>query len=109
MTNDAVLTELTGKRPRFFRPGTAHLDEVSAEFVRGLGKVPLGFTINGDGGATYPATAVTREMSRARAGDIILWHGNHPGGGTTPRFVRALAVLKDRGETFVALPRTIAG
>ena len=37
MTNDARLTELTGKRPRFFKPGTAHMDEVSAAIVRFLG------------------------------------------------------------------------
>lgn len=109
MTNDAVLTELTGKRPRLFRPGTAHLDDVSAEIVRALGEVPVGFTINGDGGATFPAATVTREVSRARAGDIVICHGNHPGGGTTPGLVRALAVMKDRGETFVTLPRAITG
>ena len=107
MTNDAVLTALTGKRPRLFRPGTAHLDEVSAEIVRTLGQVPVGFTINGDGGATFPAATVTREISRARGGDIVICHGNHPGGGTTPGLVRALAVLKDRGETFVAFPRNV--
>jgi peptidoglycan/xylan/chitin deacetylase (PgdA/CDA1 family) len=106
MTNDARLTDLTGQRARFFRPGTAHLDEVSAEIVRALGLVPVGFSINGDGGATFPAATVTREISRARAGDIVIVHGNHPSGGTTPGLVRALAALRDRGEKFVPLPRT---
>ncbi|WP_240689645.1 polysaccharide deacetylase family protein [Arthrobacter sp. PAMC25564] len=108
MTNDAVLTALTGQRPRFFRPGTAYLDEVSAQVVRSLDLIPVGFTINGDGGATFPAATVTREISRARAGDIVIAHGNHPAGGTSPGLVRALAVMKDRGETFVPLPRTIS-
>jgi len=105
---DALLTELTGQRPRFFRPGTAFLDEVSAEIVRGLGLVPVGFTINGDGGATFPAAAVTREVSGARGGDIVICHGNHPGGGTTPGLIRAVTVLKDRGGTFLPLSRTVA-
>jgi len=107
MINDARLTELTGKRPRFFRPGTAYLDEVSAEITSSLGLIPVGFTINGDGGATFPAATVTREISRAQAGDIVISHGSHPGGGTAPGLVRALAVMKDRGETFVQFPRII--
>lgn len=40
MTNDARLADLTGARPRYFRPGTAHLDEVSASIVRSLGCRP---------------------------------------------------------------------
>lgn len=105
MTNDARLTELTGKRPRFFRPGTAHVDDVSAEIVRSLGLIPVGFTINGDAGATFPAATVTREISRARASDIVIAHGNHPAGGTAPGLARALAIMKDRGETFLPFPR----
>lgn len=108
MTNDARLTDLTGKRPRFFRPGTAYLDEVSAEIIRSLGLIPAGFTINGDGGATFPAATVTREISRARAGDIVIAHGNHPAGGTAHGLMRALAVMKDRGETFLPLSRAIS-
>ncbi|MET3812379.1 polysaccharide deacetylase family protein [Arthrobacter sp. UYEF3] len=106
MTNDARLIELTGQRAHFFRPGTAHLDEVSAGIVRALGLIPVGFSINGDGGATFPAATVTQEISRARAGDIVIVHGNHPSGGTTPGLVRALAALRDRGEKLVPLPRS---
>jgi peptidoglycan/xylan/chitin deacetylase (PgdA/CDA1 family) len=106
MDNDARLTDLTGHRHRYFRPGTAYLDEVSAEIVRAVGLIPVGFTINGDAGATYPAATVAREVSRARAGDVIIIHGNHPSGGTGPGLARALSVMKDHGENFVALPRT---
>lgn len=104
MTNDARLTELTGQRAHYFRPGTAHLDEVSAEIVRALGLVPTGFSINGDGGATFPAATVVNEVSRARSGDIVIIHGNHPSGGTTPGLVRSLGALRDSGQKFVALP-----
>lgn len=107
MINDARLTELTGRRPRFFRPGTAYLDEISVEIVRSLGLIPVGFSINGDGGATFPAATVTREISRAQSGDIIISHGNHPGGGTTPGLTHVLKVMKDRGQTFTPFPRII--
>ena len=105
MANDARLTELTGHRPRYFRPGTAYLDEVAADIVRSLGLVPVGFSVNGDGGATFPAPTVTREVSRAHTGDIVILHGNRPGGGTAAGLVRALAAMKDRGETFRPLPK----
>ena len=106
MTNDDRLTELTGERPRYFRPGTAYMDDVSADIVRSLGLIPVGFTINGDAGATLPAATVTREIARARATDIVIAHGNHPTGGTAPGFSRALSLMKDRGETFLPLHQT---
>ncbi|SDP62773.1 Polysaccharide deacetylase [Arthrobacter sp. ok909] len=105
MTNDARLTDLTGQRPRYFRPGTAYLDNVSAEIVLSLGLVPVGFTINGDAGATFPAATVARNISQARAGDIVIAHGNHPGGGTSPGLARALAVMKGGGEIVLPFPR----
>lgn len=108
MTNDGRLAELTGKRPLFFRPGTAYLDEVSAQIVLALGLIPVGFSVNGDAGATLPASAVTREISGARASDIVISHGNHPASGTAPGLARALDVMKQRGETFVHLPRAAA-
>lgn len=86
--------------------GTRNPDEVSAAIVRSLGVVPVGFSINGDAGATFPAATVTREISRARAGDIVIAHGNHPAGGTAAGLTHALALMKDRGETFLPLPRT---
>ncbi|MDN4643344.1 polysaccharide deacetylase family protein [Arthrobacter sp. PsM3] len=106
MTNNERLTDLTGVRPRYFRAGTAYMDEVSADIVRSLGLIPVGFTINGDAGATFPAATVTREITRARATDIVIAHGNHPAGGTAPGLARALALMKDRGETFLPLPQT---
>ena len=104
IANDSVLTDLTGRRPRFFRPGTAYMDEVSSLIVRTMGLIPVGFSINGDAGATLPAQKVTNEISRARANDIVIAHGNHPAGGTAQGLTRALAIMKTRGEAFLPLP-----
>ena len=108
MTNDARIAELTGKRPLFFRPGTAYLDDVSAQIVHALGVTPVGFSVNGDAGATLPAPAVTKEISGAHAGDIVISHANHPAGGTAAGLARALDAMKQRGEVFVHLPRPAA-
>ncbi|NKR10624.1 polysaccharide deacetylase [Arthrobacter sp. D2] len=104
MTNDVTLTQLTGARPRFFRSGTAYLDDVAAQIVGVLGLTPAGFSINADGGATYSATTVAREAAKARPGDIIICHGNHPRGGTAEGMARALDSLAARGTPFIRLP-----
>lgn len=104
MTNDATLTQLTGARPRYFRSGTAYLDDVATQIIGALGLTPTGFSINADGGATYPAATVAREAAKARTGDIIICHGNHPGAGTAEGMARALDSLTTRGTPFVNLP-----
>ena len=104
MTNDTILTQLTGTRPRYFRSGTAYLDDVAADIVHHLGLIPTGFSNNADGGATYPAAIVAREASKARPGDIIICHGNHPGAGTAEGLAHALETITARGTPFLHLP-----
>ncbi|MGO4238312.1 polysaccharide deacetylase family protein [Pseudarthrobacter sp. YAF2] len=103
MSNTSVLAQLTGISPRLFRPGTAYLDEVAADIVKALGMTPTGFSINADGGATYPAATVASETIKARSGDIIICHGNHPGSGTAEGLIRALDTIAARGLLFVHL------
>lgn len=97
MVNQAALHRLTGKPARYFRPGTAYLDEVSAAIVRELGLIPVSFSINGDGGATYPAPVVFGEVAAAKPGDIIIAHANQPGGGTAAGVAQALTALQAAG------------
>lgn len=104
MPNDAGMAALTGARPRYFRPGTAYMDDVAADILRTLGVRPAGFSVNGDGGATFPAAVVAREVGRARGGDIVICHGNHPGGGTAEGVRQALDRLLAAGSSFQHLP-----
>jgi peptidoglycan/xylan/chitin deacetylase (PgdA/CDA1 family) len=103
MANDATLSQLTGTRPRFFRSGTAFLDDVAVQIIGALGVTPVGFSINADGGATYPAGTVAREAAKARPGDIIICHGNHPRGGTAEGMAQALDAVATRGTRFIHL------
>ena len=97
MGSQDTIFKLTGRAPRLFRPGTAYYDDAAVAIVRELGLVPLGFSINGDGGATFPAATVAREAATARAGDIVIFHANRPAGGTSAGITRALADLRSRG------------
>ena len=106
MLNQDALHTLTGRTARYFRPGTAYLDDIAVGIVRALGLVPVSFAINGDGGATYPAAVVSREVSKARAGDIVIAHANHPRGGTAAGIAGVLPALHAAGITPVRLTDT---
>ncbi|WP_457967922.1 polysaccharide deacetylase family protein [Arthrobacter sp. D1-29] len=103
MSNDNLLRKITGKRPRFFRPGTAYLDDVAAEICLALGVIPTGFSINADAGATYPASVVAAETAKARPGDIIISHGNRPASGTAAGLATAIPALLEKGYAFTTL------
>nr|NLI51528.1 polysaccharide deacetylase family protein [Propionibacterium sp.] len=101
--NHAFLTELLGRPPRFFRAGTAWYDEVAVEIVRALGELPIGFDVNADGGATYPAATVAAETAKATPGSIVIGHLNAPQGATFEGLRTALPALRERGLTFATL------
>ncbi|WP_457948370.1 polysaccharide deacetylase family protein [Pseudarthrobacter sp. alpha12b] len=104
MPNDGALAGITGRRPRYFRPGTAYMDDVATDILGALGVKPVGFSINGDGGATYPAGVVAKEVAKARAGDVVICHGNHPNGGTAEGLKQAVDKLLTAGMSFTHLP-----
>lgn len=101
--NHRLLTELTGAPPRYFRSGTAHYDDVAVQLVQDLGELPIGFTVNGDGGATYDAATVHAELLRTSPGDIVIAHMNQPGSGTAQGAIRAAADLRAQGVALVHL------
>lgn len=101
--NQVLMTELTGAPPRFFRPGTAHFDDVAARIVAAMGLVPVNFDINADAGATFTAAQVRRATAAATAGSICIGHFNRPGSGTAAGIAAAIVELSARGATFARL------
>jgi peptidoglycan/xylan/chitin deacetylase (PgdA/CDA1 family) len=102
-SNHEVLTGLLGAPPRWFRSGTAHYDEVAASIAVELGERPVGFTTNGDYGATATPAQVTTELLGAPAGGIVLAHMNQPAGGTAAGLAAALPALRQAGVRLVTL------
>lgn len=100
--NEKILT-LTGKRPRFFRSGTAYYDEKAVSIARDRGMEIGGFSVLGDAGATFSAPKVTQQLLSARSGDIVLFHMNHPEGGTREGMIEGINTLLKEGFTFVRL------
>lgn len=105
--NISTLTKLTGRAPRFFRSGTAHMDEVAARIVRELGQLPVNFSINGDAGTTFTRNQIIQEMSAARPGDIVIGHMNQPHNATAEGMAVAVPRLLERGITFAHLSEVL--
>lgn len=99
-TNQLVLAAHTGVTPRHFRAGTAHYDDVAVRIVQELGMTPAGFTVNGDGGATFSDDDVHDQLISAPPGAIVLAHMNRPESGTARGTLRAIPTLLDAGTVF---------
>ncbi len=102
-TNHDKLAALTGRAPTWFRPGTAYYDDVAVQIVRDLGQQPLGFSVNGDQGATASAATVARTVAGAAPGSIVISHMNHPESGTAVGIGNAITALHSAGWEFVPL------
>ena len=101
--NADKLQKLLGKRPVFFRSGTAFYDEFAVQMINEMGFDAIGFNILGDRGATYNTDEVYAAVTSAKAGDIIICHMNHPEKQTGAGLMRAIPALKEKGFKFVKL------
>ena len=101
--NARRIEEITGRRPAFYRSGTAHYDEVAVAVAAALGQRVAGFSLLGDAGATFSAAQVRDALLKARPGDIAILHMNHPTSGTAAGVMAAVPELRQRGFRFVRL------
>jgi peptidoglycan/xylan/chitin deacetylase (PgdA/CDA1 family) len=101
--NAGKIETLTGKRPRFYRSGTAYYDEIAVKIAQDLHHDVAGFSLLGDAGATYSREQVKNALLHAKPGDIAILHFNHPGSGTADGLIDALPILRKRGFRFVRL------
>ena len=93
MGNQRYLAETFGVEAKFFRSGTAHMDELSARMTRELGLIPMNFTVNLDAGATFPAATVAAQTALLGKSDVGIGHFNRPNSGTGAGVARALPGL----------------
>ena len=101
--NARKIESLTGRKPRFYRSGTAYYDDVAVRIAADLGEEIAGFSVLGDAGSTYAPEQVKRALLNAVPGDIVLLHMNHPGSGTAAGVMDAVPELKRQGYRFVRL------
>lgn len=97
------IEKLTGKKPKYYRSGTAFYDDVAVEVANRLGYQVIGFSVLGDAGATYSREQVKHALLSAEPGSIAILHMNHPEGHTAAGVMAAIPELKRRGFRFVKL------
>lgn len=101
--NARKIEQLTGKRPRYYRSGTAYYDEIAVKIAERLGHQVVGFSVLGDAGATFSREQVTAALLTSGPGSIVILHMNHPESGTGQGVIAAVPLLKKRGFRFVSL------
>jgi peptidoglycan/xylan/chitin deacetylase (PgdA/CDA1 family) len=101
--NARYIGVLTGKRPRYYRSGTAYYDELAIKIAGDLGEQVAGFSVLGDAGATWSAEQVKKALLGVRPGEIVILHMNHPEAGTGKGVMAAVPELKKRGFRFIRL------
>lgn len=101
--NARAIADLTGKRPSWYRSGTAYYDDVAIEVIQDLGMKIAGYMVGADAGATLPAEKVDKLIRGAPKGAIILCHINRPESGTHAGLARAIPALLEKGVRFVSL------
>jgi peptidoglycan/xylan/chitin deacetylase (PgdA/CDA1 family) len=103
LLNEQKIENLTGRKPLYFRSGTAYYDEVAVKIVYDLGLKPIGFNILGDAGANFNTKQVANACLSAVPGSIIILHMNHPEKYTAEGIKLAVPELKKRGFSFTKL------
>ncbi len=101
--NALKILNLTGRRPKYYRPGAAYCDEVCVQIANALGYEVVNFSVRGDAGATYSKTQVKEALWNAPSSSIILMHMNRPEGETAEGVIEAIPEMKKRGFRFVRL------
>ncbi|HCL79243.1 MAG TPA: polysaccharide deacetylase [Synergistaceae bacterium] len=101
--NAALLAGLTGTTTTLFRSGTNHYDEAAVRLAEAMGHKVVGYTLNGDGGATSPRKRIVDGLLALTGGEIVLFHMNRPEGATFEGLRDALPELKRRGFRFILL------
>ena len=89
--------------PGWFRGATALYSPEAIGAIRAMGARIAGFSVNGDEGASLPASRVAARIAAARDGDVIIAHTNRPGRPSGPGVVEGAARLAERGFRFVPL------
>jgi len=99
--NGLKLLNLTGRKPKYYRPGTAYSDEICVEIANALGYEVVNFSVRGDAGATYSKKEVREALLHSAPASIILMHMNHSEGQTAQGVMEAIPELRKRGFRFV--------
>lgn len=88
----------------FFRSGTAYSDDIGVDVCTAMKSPFLGFSLNGDAGATFTKEQIKATLLTVKAGDVVISHMNQPTHATAAGYASVLPQLIDSGVTFRHVP-----
>jgi peptidoglycan/xylan/chitin deacetylase (PgdA/CDA1 family) len=103
MENAKTIEEATGRKPKYFRSGTAYYDDVAVRIALEMGVTPVNFDVIADGGATFSENGIVAASLRAKPGSILIYHMNHPEKSVAEGVMKAIPLLREKGFRFVLL------
>ena len=101
--NARTIEEATGRKPKYFRSGTAYYDDVAVKIALEIGVTPVNFDVIADGGATFSESGIVAASLRAKPGSILIYHMNHPEKSVAEGVMKAIPLLREKGFRFVLL------
>jgi peptidoglycan/xylan/chitin deacetylase (PgdA/CDA1 family) len=98
------ITELTGRRPIFFRSATAFTDELSLKVAERLGMEVVSYDVLSGDATRANAKAMSRNILKgARHGAVVIMHFNHPNWPDLEAMELVVPELRKRGYNFIKL------
>jgi peptidoglycan/xylan/chitin deacetylase (PgdA/CDA1 family) len=96
---------LAGRRPKFYRAGTAYYDDVAVKIIYETGQSPMNFSgVIGDADPQLSLETVKKFIRQnIKEGAILIMHFNHPGGKTYPALKTMIPEMILKGYSFVRL------
>lgn len=103
--NERKIKAITNRRPLFYRPATAFMDEACSALAARLGVIPVTYKVlSGD---AVPHTEINvienNVVKNVKPGAIVIMHFNHPEWNTKEAMVKIIPELRSLGYEFVLL------
>ena len=77
--NQNLLETITGRKTRYYRPGTGFIDQKALKLSQAIGHRVIGYdVVAGDASHPNSKDAILKNLKRAKSGSIIIIHMNHP-------------------------------
>jgi peptidoglycan/xylan/chitin deacetylase (PgdA/CDA1 family) len=99
----AAISDTFGTWPKWYRGATAQYNAPAIEMIKSLNFKIAGFSLSGDGGASFSAARAAKAMASAKSGDVIIAHMNQPTKPAGQGVAEGLLKLKAEGFEFVKL------
>jgi peptidoglycan/xylan/chitin deacetylase (PgdA/CDA1 family) len=99
----AAILAATGQAPLWYRGATGKYSASALTLIWQSGEAVAGYSLIADDGAQLSASGVRHRLMRARDGDVIIAHVNHPEKPAGAGLIDGILALKAKGFVFVKL------